>query len=92
MPSGLNSIDFSNRASMNNNIIDQGRSTLESAMQIHTTKSGIPLPVEQKKKNVKVNIVVSNIEPDFEGYDLDSDNKNKEKKNVKKQIKNKNYY
>ena len=90
MPSGLNSIDFSNRASMNNNIIDQGRSTLESAMQIHTTKSGIPLPVEQKKKNVKVNIVVSNIEPDFEGYDLDSDNKNKEKKNVKKQIKNKN--
>ena len=39
---------------MNNNIIDQGRSTLESAMQIHTTKSGIPLPVEQKKKMLKL--------------------------------------
>ncbi len=107
LPSGLNSIDFSNRASMknNNNIIDQGRSTLESAMQIHTNKSGIPLPVEQKKKNVKVNIVVSNIEPDFESYDLDVDNNNdndknknkskskdksKDKKNVKNQQKKKN--
>ena len=97
LPSGLNSIDFSNRGSMKNNIIDQGRSTLESAMQIHTTKSGIPLPVEQKKKNVKVNIVVSNIEPDFEGYDLDVDNdnnkkksKSKDKKNVKNKKKNQN--
>ena len=67
-----------NKSNIKNNNEDKSN-TLENAMKINTTKSGIPLPVENKK-NVKANILVSNIEPEFE-------NEKKIKKPQKKQIK-----